>query len=85
VFRDCRLEEADFYGAELEDVLFERCDMRLASIDGIKSTRVELRDCNLEGLQGAGALRGVRMPWNDVVGNGAVFAAGLGIEIVDDA
>lgn len=84
VFRDCRLEEADFYGAELEDVLFERCDLRLATIDGMKTTRVELRDCNLEGLQGGGALRGVRMPWNDVVGNGAVFAAALGIDVLDD-
>lgn len=84
VFRDCRLEEADFYGAQLEDVLFERCDLRLASIDGVKSTRVELRGCNLEGLQGGEALRGVRMPWDDVVGSGPVFAAALGVEILDD-
>ena len=84
VFRDCRLEESDFYGAELEDVLFERCDLRLATIDGMRTTRVELRGCNLDGLQGAGALRGVRMPWNDVVGNGAVFAAALGIDVLDD-
>lgn len=83
VFRDCRLEEADFYGAQLEDVLFERCDLRLASIGGAKTTRVELRGCNLEGLQGAEALRGVRIPWDDIVGNGPVFAAALGIEVVD--
>ena len=84
MFRDCRLEESDFYGAELEDVLFERCDLRLATIDGMKPTRVEVRGCNLDGLQGAAALRGVRMPWNDDVGNGPLFAAALGIEIVDD-
>jgi uncharacterized protein YjbI with pentapeptide repeats len=83
VFRDCRLEEADFYGAELEDVLFERCDLRLASVDGMRITRVELRGCNLDGLQGAGALRGARMPWDDVVGNGAVFASALGIQVVE--
>lgn len=84
VFRDCRLEEADFYGAELEDVLFERCDLRLASIDHARSKRVELRGCNLDGMQGAEALRGVRMPWNDIVGNAPLFAAALGIEIVEE-
>lgn len=84
VFRDCRLEESDFYGAELEDVLFERCDLRLASVEGVRATRVELRGCNLEGLQGAAALRGVRMPWSDVVGNGPLFASALGIEMLDD-
>lgn len=83
VFRDCRLEEADFYGAELEDVLFERCDLRMAVFDGVRITRVELRGCNLEAMQGAEALRGARMPWDDVVGNGPVFASALGIEIVD--
>ena len=84
VFRDCRLEEADFYGAELEDVLFERCDLRLASMDNARVTRVELQGCNLDGLQGAPALRGVRMPWSDVVGNAPLFAAALGIDILDD-
>ncbi len=84
VFRDCRLEEADFYGAELEDVLFERCDLRLAIIDGMRTKRVEMRGCTIEGMQGAEALRGVRMPWNDVVGNGPVFATALGIDVIDD-
>lgn len=84
VFRDCRLEEADFYGAVLEDVVFERCDLRLATVEGVKVTRVELRGCNLEGLQGGGALRGVRMPWSDVVGNAPLFAQALGIDIIDD-
>ena len=84
VFRDCRLEEADFYRAELEDVLFERCDLRLASVEGVRVSRVELRGCNLEGLQGAEALRGVRMRWDDVVANGPVFASALGVEIVED-
>lgn len=85
VFSDCRLEEADFYGAELEDVLFERCELRLAVLEGVRVTRVELRACSLEGMQGAEALKGVRMPWNDVVGNGPLFASALGIDIIDDA
>jgi uncharacterized protein YjbI with pentapeptide repeats len=83
VFEDCRLEELDLYGAVLEDVLFERCALREATFAGCSVTRLELRDCDLAGLQGADALRGARMPWGDVVANAALFAAVAGIEIVD--
>jgi hypothetical protein len=49
----------------------------------VKSQRVELRGCDLTGLRGAEALRGVRMPWNDVLENAPLFASVVGIEIVD--
>ncbi len=83
VFRDCRMAECDLYGARLTDVLLDRCELRQASLDGAKLTRVELRGCDLSGLQGVEALRGVRMPWNDVLENAPLFANALGIEIVD--
>jgi uncharacterized protein YjbI with pentapeptide repeats len=84
VFRDCRLDECDFYGATLKDVLFERCTLRLATVSGISVTRVELRGCDLAGLRGVESLRGVRMPFHDSVENGPLFAAGLGIELVEE-
>lgn len=83
VFRDCRMEECDLYGASLRDVLFERCELREATFSGCRVERVELRGCELAGVRGADALRGARMPWPDVVANAGVFAAALGIEIVD--
>ncbi|MDX6451397.1 MAG: hypothetical protein QOH16_1446 [Gaiellaceae bacterium] len=83
VFSDCRLEELDLYGAQLQDVLFERCVLREATISNVKAKRVELRDCDLTGLRGAEALRGIRMPWNDVLENAPLFAGAVGIEIVD--
>ena len=83
VFRDCRMSECDLYGATLRDVLFERCELREATFTGVTVDRVELRGCELTGLRGAEALRGVRMPWNDVLANAALFAAVAGIEIVD--
>jgi uncharacterized protein YjbI with pentapeptide repeats len=83
VFRDCRMEECDFYEAALSDVLFERCELRKARLSGAKLQRVELRGCDLAGLDGAEALRGARMPWNDVLQNAPLFAAALGLEIVD--
>ena len=83
VFRDCRMSECDFYGTTLKDVLFERSELREATFTGATLDRVELRGCELAGLRGAEALRGARMPWNDVLANAALFAAVAGIEIVD--
>jgi uncharacterized protein YjbI with pentapeptide repeats len=67
-FRDCRMAECDLYEAELKDVLFEGC---------------ELRGCRLDGIRGLASLGGARMPWGDVIENGHLFAAALGVEIVD--
>jgi uncharacterized protein YjbI with pentapeptide repeats len=83
IFRDCRMSECDLYGASLKDVVFERCELREATLSAVSVQRVELRGCDLTGLRGAEALRGVRMPWDDVLENAALFAMVLGIEIVD--
>jgi uncharacterized protein YjbI with pentapeptide repeats len=82
-FSGCRMEECDFYAASLEDVLFEDCTLREAAFDEARLTRVELRRCDLTGLRGVEAFRGVRMPWNDVLENAPLFAAALGVEIID--
>jgi uncharacterized protein YjbI with pentapeptide repeats len=83
VFCDCRMSECDLYGASLNDVLFERCELRGATFSAASLQRVELRGCDLTGLRGAEALRGARMPWDDIIGNAALFAAVAGVEIVD--
>ena len=82
-FRGCRMEECDFYAASLEDVLFEDCELREATFDEARLTRVELRRCTLTDLRGVEAFRNVRMPWNDVLENAPLFAAALGVEIID--
>lgn len=83
VFRDCRMSECDFEEASLKDVLFERCELRDATLSAAALQRVELRGCDLRGLRGVEVLRGVRMPWDDVLENAALFALAAGIEIVD--
>lgn len=83
VFRDCRMGECDLYGSTLKDVIFERCQLREATLSGATLERVELRECDLTALRGPEALRGARMPWNDVIGNAALFAQVVGVEIVD--
>lgn len=83
VFADCRMAECDLGGAKLEDVLFEGCELREADLSAVRATRLELRGCELDGLRGVEALRGARMPWNDVMQNAPLFAAALGIKVVD--
>jgi len=83
VFRDCRMSECDFEEASLKDILFERCELRETTFSSASLQRVELRGCDLRGLRGVEALRGVRMPWGDVLENAALFALAAGIEIVD--
>jgi uncharacterized protein YjbI with pentapeptide repeats len=84
VFRDCRMSECDLYESALTDVLFERCELQEATFTGARLERVEIRGCDLSGLRGAEALRGVRLPWNDVLENAPLFAAALGVEVIDE-
>jgi uncharacterized protein YjbI with pentapeptide repeats len=84
VFSACRMEESDLYGAHLQDVLFEHCVLREATFSDVTCERVELRGCDLKGLRGGESLRGVRMPWNDVLANAPLFANLAGIEIIDN-
>jgi uncharacterized protein YjbI with pentapeptide repeats len=84
VFRDCRLEEADFGGASLTDVVLERCELRRASFAGVRVERVQLVGCDLTELVGVEALRGARMPWNDLLQNAPLFAQALGIRVLPD-
>jgi uncharacterized protein YjbI with pentapeptide repeats len=83
VFRDCRMRDCDFYEASLSDVLFERCELHEATFTAAKAQRVEIRGCDLTGLRGIEALRGVRMPLNDVLASAQLFANAVGIEIID--
>jgi uncharacterized protein YjbI with pentapeptide repeats len=84
VFRDCRLEEADFGGASLTDVVFERCALRRGSFAGSRNERLQIIGCDLGELVGVEALRGARMPWDDIVENGPLFAQALGIQLLSD-
>jgi uncharacterized protein YjbI with pentapeptide repeats len=83
VFRDCRMADCDLYEASLTDVLFERCELKEATFSRARLKRVEIRGCDLTGLRGVEALRGARMPWNDVLQTAPLLATALGLEIID--
>lgn len=82
-FVDCRLEELDLYGARLEDVRFEDCLLREATFSEAQLGRCSFRRCDLAGLRGAERLAGAQLTWDDVLANAPVFAAALGIVVVE--
>jgi uncharacterized protein YjbI with pentapeptide repeats len=82
-FEDCVLTGTDFLEAQLEAVRFHGCDLREADMRGARMKQCELRGCELAGLQGVESLRGAAMEWSDIVGMAGVWAAALGIEVLD--
>ena len=83
-FEDCRMEEADLYQAALTSVAFSTCDLTRASLAKATFDRCEMRDCELNGVGNPEQLRGVAMPWPDIVRSAAVLASGVGVRILED-
>jgi uncharacterized protein YjbI with pentapeptide repeats len=82
-FEGCRLEDADFFETTFSSVVFVDCDLRSADWSGVTFTRSELRGCELTGGTSLDRLRGVRMPWDDVIRSAGEIAIAAGIEIVE--
>ena len=81
VFERVNLREASFMEARLEGVSFIDCEL-----DGADFRRAALRNClirgsSLQGVLGVDSLRGLTMPFDDVLASAAALAAALGIEI----
>ncbi len=83
-FEDCLLAKTDFLEAQLDSVRFHRCDLAEGDFRGARLQRCEFRRTNLVGLQGVEHLRGSAMEWPDIVEMAGVWAAALGIQVLDD-
>jgi uncharacterized protein YjbI with pentapeptide repeats len=82
-FERCRLDEVDFGGAKLASVAFVDSTLVRALWTDATLSRCEMRGTDLTGAGNPERLRGVRMPWQDVLASAAVLAAAVGIEIVE--
>ena len=80
-FERVDLREASFMGARLQRVAFVDCDLGDTDFRDADLTDCVIRGCPLDSVLGVEALRGVRMPWADVVASAGAFAAALGIEV----
>jgi uncharacterized protein YjbI with pentapeptide repeats len=83
-FDGCILRQTDFLEAKLDSVRFHDCDMAEADLRRARLHRCELRRSRLIGAHGIESLRGVAMEWPDIVEHAGVFAAALGIRVLED-
>jgi uncharacterized protein YjbI with pentapeptide repeats len=84
VFEDCNLREVDFRAARMESVAFRRCDLSGADIQGARLGGCSMSGCVLDGLRGVDRLRGVAMPWADILAAAGVFAGEIGVRLLDE-
>jgi uncharacterized protein YjbI with pentapeptide repeats len=81
VFERVNLAEASFMDARLEAVAFVDCRLDGADFRRASTSSCAIRGASLDGVLGVESLRGVRMPWVDVVGSAGALAAALGIVV----
>ena len=81
VFERVNLTDASFMDARLKAVAFIDCRLRGTDFRGATITASAIRGASLEGVLGIDALRGLRMPWPDLLDSVGVLAAALGISI----
>ena len=84
-FHECAMREVDLYGATLRSVLFQSCDLTAATLSHASFAGCAMRDCRLDDLRGVEALRGVGLPYADLIALLPQLAQAAGIEIeLDD-
>jgi uncharacterized protein YjbI with pentapeptide repeats len=84
VFERCLLMQADFQEASLRAVRFVDCDLTELDVTQASFARCELRGCTIDGMRGAERLRGIAMPWEDILASAGTFAAAVGVTVIDD-
>ena len=81
VFEQVNLAEASFMHARLEAVAFVDCRLQGADFRHAKLAACAIRGASLDGVLGVDSLRGLRMPWPDLMASAGALAAALGIDV----
>ncbi len=84
VFEEVNLREASFADTRLDDVAFVGCALTGADFRGARLQRCLMRGTALDGLVGIESLRGLTMPWPDLVASTRALAGALGISVEAD-
>jgi uncharacterized protein YjbI with pentapeptide repeats len=80
LFHRCRMEGSDLYDAQITSATFVDCDLTEVGLTGATFDRSEMRGCDLSGARNPEQLRGIRMPWVDIIRAAGELAAAVGIE-----
>ena len=83
-FEGVDLGEASFRDARLEAVEFVGCQLAGADFSGARVRASAIRGSTLDGVVGIESLRGLTMPWPDIVASAGALADALGIRVESD-
>jgi uncharacterized protein YjbI with pentapeptide repeats len=81
VFERVNLRETTFVEARLDGVQFVDCQLEGADFRRARLKHCAIRGSALDGVVGIESLKGVTMPWSDVVASAAALAHAVGIEV----
>ena len=85
VFERVNLAEASFMHASLASVAFVDCRLEGADFRHAKlAAGCVIRGASLDGVLGVESMRGLRMPWPDMLASAGALAAALGIDVESD-
>jgi len=84
VFERVNLAEASFMHARLESVAFVDCRLQGADFRHAKVAGCAIRAASLDGVLGVESMRGLRMPWPDILASAGALALALGIDVEAD-
>lgn len=82
-FEECLMAETSFLGARLEGVRFQSCDLTRADFRDASLQYCEFAGSDLTDLQGVAHLRGAAVDMAGIVANADLWAAALGITVLD--
>lgn len=80
VLSAARISDVSFVDCRID--LFVNCDLAEANLAETTFARCEMRGCHLEGIGDPERLRGVGMPWPDILRAAATLAAAAGVHVV---
>lgn len=83
-FHGVNLREAVFVSAELDSVLFQDCDLTGADFRGAQLRNCVIRGSSLDGVSGVESMRGLAMPWPELLDSAGTMAAALGISVDEE-
>ena len=81
VFDGVNLAEASFMDARMNSVAFVNCNLAGADFRGAKIKSCAIRGSSLDGVLGIESLRGLTMPWPDLLESAGALAAAVGIKV----
>jgi uncharacterized protein YjbI with pentapeptide repeats len=84
VFERVNLAEASFMHARLESVVFVDCRIEGADFRHVTLAGSAIRGASLDGVLGVESMRGLRMPWPNVLASAGALAAALEIDVESD-